>query len=429
MVLFNLENKKKSALLVALLILLPLIVYFLWVAPSLMESDANIDLSPLSAESGKITSFTVTTDADDGMVYLPNSTLAVMNEKISTDQNLNFKGRKFTFSAMIPPTLSAINITVFSGGSKKTFLISIEEAQEGFVSGEQVYERMQYVTDESNGMMRRVTSHPQLEMGARYFEGVFTSFGLEAEVIRYYDQPGGTPRDIVHGMMIWNVVAYHWGENTKEWIVLGGHYDVAPGTLEGAYDNTGGSNLVVEVARGISQIKTNKTIVFGLWSGEEEGLWGATEFVDSIPDDVTVKAYLNFDMAGLNYPAPFELQALIGPDEDPEIIEQGALINLTNKTAYEILDYPEVTGVLVTEDPFGRSDHVRFQQIGVPTVFFFGADDDEYSAYHSPDDTLEEMERVAGSKENLIGGFETVAWMGFYLTVLLDNDDTVHQTD
>jgi Zn-dependent M28 family amino/carboxypeptidase len=165
---------------------------------------------------------------------------------------------------------------------------------------------------------------------------------------------------------------------------------VAPGTIEGAYDNTGGSNLVVEVARGISQIKTNKTIVFGLWAGEEEGLWGATEFVNAIPDDVEVKAYLNFDMAGLNYPAPYELEALIGPDEDPELIEQGALINLT-------------------------------------TVFFFGADDDEYSAYHSPDDTLEEMKKVAGSKENLVGGFETVAWMGFYLTVLLDNDDTVHQ--
>jgi hypothetical protein len=351
----------------------------------------------------------------------------MVNGMLGTTQDLNFQGHEFTFQTMIPPTVPQINITISSGGSQKIFLILVDNATEQLVSGEQVYERMEYVTNPDNGMMRRVTSHPQLEMGARYFEGVFTSFGLDAEVIRYWDQPVGSPRDRLHGMMIWNVVAYHWGENTKEWIVLGGHYDIAPGTIEGAYDNTGGSNLVVEVARGISQIKTNKTIVFGLWAGEEEGLWGATEFVNSIPDDVEVKTYLNFDMAGLNYPAPYELEALIGPDEDPEFIEQGASINLTNQTAFEILDYPEVTGVLVTEDPFGRSDHVRFQQIGVSTVFFFGADDDEYSAYHSPDDTLEEMEKVAGSKENLVGGFETVAWMGFYLTVLLDNDDTIHQ--
>jgi len=406
---------------------MPLLVYLLWAGPALLGETVNIEMDPLSAQSGKISSFSVTTDANSGVVHLPNNTLAVIDGKISIVRELKFDGYDFTFSAMIPPTSDEINITVSSGGVKKTFVVLVEKSQDSFISGEEVFNRMEYVTDYSNEMFRRVTSHPQLENGARFFESEFSSFGLDAEVIRYWDQSGDTPRDRVIGMMIWNVVAYHWGENTKEWIVIGGHYDVALGTIEGAYDNTGGTNLVVEVARGISQLKTNKTIVFGLWSGEEEGLWGATEFVDSIPDDVEVKAYLNLDMAGLNYPAPFDLEALIGPDEDPEMIEQGALINLTNKTAYDILHYPPGTGVTVKEDPFGRSDHVRFQQIGVPTVFFFGADDQEYPAYHSVDDTLEEMERVAGSRENLVGGLETAAWLGFYLTVLLDNDDTVHQ--
>lgn len=420
-------NNKRTALLITLLLLLPILLYVLLAGPALFGVDANIELSPLYAESGKVAEFTVKTDVNDGVVHLPNNTLPMIDGMLSTERKLTFFGHEFSFSAMIPPTSNELNITVSSGGSKKTFVVLLEKAKETFVSGESVMERMEYVTDYSNEIFRRVTSHPQLENGARYFASLFRSYGLDAEVIRYFDQPGGNPRDIIRGSMIWNVVAYHWGENKKEWIVLGGHYDVAPGTIEGSYDNTGGTNLVVEVARGISQIKTNKTIVFGLWAGEEEGLWGASEFVNAIPDDVEVKTYLNFDMAGLNYPAPYELEALIGPDEDPEIIEQGAFINLTNKSAFDILHYPRDTGVLVKEDPFGRSDHVRFQDIGVPTVFFFGADDDEYSAYHSPDDTLEEMERVAGSRENLVGGFETVAWIGFYLTVLLDNDDTVHQ--
>ncbi|UCF09134.1 MAG: M28 family peptidase, partial [Thermoplasmata archaeon] len=137
--------------------------------------------------------------------------------------------------------------------------------------------------------------------------------------------------------------------------------------------------------------------------------------------------YLNFDMAGINYPAPFALNAFIGPDEDPEVVEQEDLVRLTNRTAHDILKYPRVSGVNVEEQSHRGSDHYRFEEIGVPIVFFYGLSASEYDAYHSPDDTLEEMERVAGGQDNLMAGFDTVAWMGFYLTVVLDNDDTVHQ--
>lgn len=426
MFLFELE-KKKMALLISLLVLLPIMGVLLWSAPSLLRGSPDMELTPLAVESGEITTFTVKISEDKGVVHLPNNILPLIDGRLSTSQDLNFEGQKFTFQALIPPTVSMVNITVDSNGGSKKFQVNAERGAETMVSGGQVYERMGYVTDPSHGMMHRVTSHPQLEIGARYFKDVFQSFGLEAEIVRYWQPTGDNPVQKAIGILIWNVVAYHWGENTKEWIVLGGHYDMSPQTLEGAYDNTAGTNCVVEIARGLSQIKTNKTIVFGLWAGEEEGLWGAQEFVDAIPDDVTVKTYLNFDMAGINYPAPYDLQAIVGPDDDPEIMERGALINLTNRTAFEILEYPKLEGVNVVEESHRGSDHYRFEQIGVPIVFFYGASASEYDAYHTTDDTLEEMERVAGSKDNLIGGFDTVAWMGFYLTVLLDNDDTVHQ--
>jgi hypothetical protein len=342
-------------------------------------------------------------------------------------ENLSFEGKSFTFSVIAPPTSSEINITVDLGDHSKRFSVAVTPGAGPFVSGEKVYKRMEHVTDRSNGMFHRVTSHPQLEVGARYYKSVFESFGMEAEVIRYTQPTGDSPLDILLGPLIWNTVAYHWGENTKEWIVLGGHYDMSWRTVEGAYDNTAGTNCVVEIARGLSNLKTNKTIVFGLWAGEEEGLWGASEFVDSIPDDVEVKTYLNFDMAGINYPAPYDLQAIIGPDDDPEVIEQGSLINLTNRSAHQILNYPRVVGVNVKEESHRGSDHYRFEQVGIPIVFFYGATPSDYDAYHTEEDTLEEMERVAGGKENLIGGFDTVVWTGFYLTILLDNDDSVHQ--
>jgi hypothetical protein len=420
-------ERKKTTIFVVLLLLLPILGFILWASPSLWGGSANIELSPLQANSGTITEFTVNTNGDSGVVRLPNNTLALIDGKISTEQNLSFKGNKFTFEAMVPPTAPVINITVDSGGNSRTFGVSLEHGAEQFVCGEEVYKRMEYVTDKSNGMFHRVTAHPQLEKGARYFRDEFSSYGLEAEIVRYWYPTGNNPIRKAVGVFIWNVVAYHWGENTKEWIVIGGHYDMSWETVEGAYDNTGGSNIVVEVARGISNFKTNKTIVFGLWAGEEEGLFGSQKFVDNIPEDVTVKTYLNFDMAGINYPAPFDLSAIIGPDEDPEVIEREALIKCTNQTAHDILNYPRITGVNVVEESHRGSDHYRFEEIGVPIVFFYGATSSEYDAYHSPDDTLEEMERVAGGKENLIAGFETAAWMGFYLTLVLDNDDTVHQ--
>lgn len=420
-------SKRRITLLITLLLMLPIVAYILWTAPSLIGHDTKIELSPLEAKSGEINTFIVKISKSKGVVRLPNNTLPFIDNRLSTTQNLSFNGHEFTFQALIPPTVTAINITVDLGSKSKTFQVSAERGNEPIVSGQDVYERMDYVTTPSNGIMHRVTSHPQLEMGARYFKDVFQSFGLEAEIVRYWIPSGDSPIQQMIGVFIWNVIAYHWGENTKEWIVLGGHYDMSPTTAEGAYDNTAGTNSVVEIARGISQIKTNKTIVFCLWAGEEEGLWGSQKFIDTLPADVTVKTYLNFDMVGINYPAPYELDAIVGPDEDPEIIEQDALINLTNRTAYNILNYPKEVGVNVYENSTRGSDHYRFEQIGVPIVFFYGAPASEYDAYHSPDDTLEEMERVAGGKENLIAGFDTVVWMGLYLTVLLDNDNTVHQ--
>jgi hypothetical protein len=423
----DLGNKKK-AVIIAMILILPISVFILWKAPEIFGSNEKIEISPMEVCAGETVTFTVKNNGGSGVVRLPNNTLPLVGGRISTMQNLSFLKNQFTFSALIPPTTNMINITVEGKDTTKVFKVKVNPGSDPLVSGKRTYERMAYVTDESNGISHRVTSHPQLYNGALYFRDVFQSFGLEAEIVRYGLPPSGdNPIRKAAGVFIWNVVAYHWGENTKEWIVIGGHYDMAWDTVVGAYDNTAGTNTVVEIARGISQLKTNKTIVFGLWAGEEEGLWGAQKFVDTIPEDVTVKTYLNFDMVGINYPAPFELRAIVGPDEDPDIIENGQLINLTNRTAGEILRYPFPDGVNVYEESHRGSDHYRFEEVGVPIVFFYGQSANDYDAYHTQDDTLDEMERAAGGRENLEGGFSCVAWMGFYLTLLLDGDDIIHQ--
>ena len=163
-----LKERKKTTIAVIILLLLPILGYLLWVSPSLLGGETEIDIYPLEANSGQVTEFTVTTSENSGVVRLPNNTLSVFDNMVSTQENLSFDGNRFTFNAIAPPSVSEINITVDVGQYSRTFKIDVTSGAGPFVSGENVYERMQYVTDRSNGMSHRVTSHPQLEVGARY---------------------------------------------------------------------------------------------------------------------------------------------------------------------------------------------------------------------------------------------------------------------
>ena len=55
----------------------------------------------------------------------------------------------------------------------------------------------------------------------------------------------------------------------------------------------------------------------------------------------------------------------------------------------------------VHEDTFGRSDHVTFRNLGAQTIFHLGAYDEDYSAYHSPSDTFDNMIAEVGGPEEL----------------------------
>ena len=62
------------------------------------------------------------------------------------------------------------------------------------------------------------------------------------------------------------------------------------------------------------------------------------------------------------------------------------------------------------EDTFGRSDHVTFRDLGAQTIFHLGVYDEDYSAYHSLDDTLDNMVEVVGGQE-LENSLEFVMWV------------------
>ncbi len=102
-----------------------------------------------------------------------------------------------------------------------------------------------------------------------------------------------------HGMVpTFNTIAEIPGtEKPDEYIILSAHYDSwDAGT--GATDNGTGSITMMEVARILKEVYPNpkRTILVGLWGGEEQGLNGSRGFVEDNPEIVAgLQALFNQD--------------------------------------------------------------------------------------------------------------------------------------
>ncbi|MEX0661549.1 MAG: M20/M25/M40 family metallo-hydrolase [Balneolaceae bacterium] len=102
-----------------------------------------------------------------------------------------------------------------------------------------------------------------------------------------------------HGMVpTFNTIAEIPGtEKPDEYIILSAHYDSWDGGT-GATDNATGSVTMMEVARILKEIYPNpkRTILVGLWGGEEQGLNGSRAFVEDNSEIVdNIQALFNQD--------------------------------------------------------------------------------------------------------------------------------------
>jgi N-acetylated-alpha-linked acidic dipeptidase len=99
---------------------------------------------------------------------------------------------------------------------------------------------------------------------------------------------------------IYDVIARIPGsEFPDQWIIRGNHHDA---WVNGAEDPLSGQVSVLEEARSMSELvrqgwKPKRTIIFCSWDGEEPGLLGSTEWVETHQDELRKKAvmYINSD--------------------------------------------------------------------------------------------------------------------------------------
>ena len=196
-----------------------------------------------------------------------------------------------------------IALTITAGEESWSANLTLEDSSElMLVDGRRAYDTIDMLTTSYNS--RWCASASIHEGGANYENAAeamaedMWEMGFDfVEVTRYPDDPDQL-----------NVVGYNWGRvNPDEYIVIGGHFDIAyaftppsGGTNEGANDDTSGSTVSLEMAQALAKMEFDHTVVAALWACEEEGLLGSRAYVANLPENVSVRAYMNFDMVSLN---------------------------------------------------------------------------------------------------------------------------------
>jgi peptidase M28-like protein len=175
-----------------------------------------------------------------------------------------------------------------------------------------------------------------------------------------------------------NVVATIPGTDlADEYVVVGAHYDHLGSSCtykksndticNGATDNAAGVAAALAIARSIGAKHTRRSVVVGLWDGEEDGLVGSRWYADHplVPLADTV-GYVNFDIQGANLsPSLRDKSFAIGSESGGAGLQQIVHDAISGSTLQ--------TETLSTIFGQGRSDHVSFLSKQIPTVFFSDA--------------------------------------------------------
>jgi hypothetical protein len=271
---------------------------------------------------------------------------------------------------------------------------------------------------------------PNNEAAAAFLAKEAKGFGYKTRTLTL--QAGTPARDV-------NVIeAVKKGtKKPNEWISFVAHYDSIVGaglTVQGAYDDGTGTNILRYFAKAFSKIKTKRSIAILWFDAEEDGALASKAYADMIKKKgQKMKAVMGFDMVGIGYPARYCICIYHGPaPSDAQIAKP--LIDYVNK---DYLKFPMGDGgpAAAQKWPVGteghicncglnirNSDEASFADKGYFTLRWTGMRTaNDYPGYHQPWDTVPFMERVAGSRDNLEKGMENTFLSAYYSALVLDN--------
>ena len=200
---------------------------------------------------------------------------------------------------------------------------------------------------------------------------------------------------------VYNTVAEIPGtEKPEEVVIIGGHLDSWDlGT--GATDNGTGSMAVLAAARALQKagVKPRRTIRFVLFTGEEQGLNGSKAYVAAHKDELA------------------KLSGVLVHDSGTGKVETlGLMGNYNAKETMDRVLYPlaELAGLnepsLRSE---GGSDHIPFNDAGVPAFWCMQDPVDYDKTHHSQADTLDRLrwdDLTQGAAVLAVFAFNVAQW-------------------
>ena len=198
-----------------------------------------------------------------------------------------------------------------------------------------------------------------------------------------------------NGREAWNVIARIEGtENPGEAVLIGAHYDSTSEKplvrAPGAIDDGSGTAGVMTIAHALARLlkRQNKkglsrTVLFGLFAGEEQGLVGSKYYVRHLlPANIKITNAILMDMVG--YSDRYYGVKIEGTRD-------ATIQKLMNKMAGNTREYAPELEVALSHYSFG-SDHVSFQNAGIPAVLVIERDDTDYAEYHKSTDTVDHLD-------------------------------------
>ncbi len=225
------------------------------------------------------------------------------------------------------------------------------------------------------------------------------------------------------------------GPNKDEVILIEAHYDSRCHDVcdidcqaLGMEDNGSGSALVLELARVMSQYELDRTIIFMLTIGEEQGLHGATALAEyCVDNDIKVYAVLNNDIVGGvicgETASPPGCPGLNDVDSTNVRLYSFGFIDSPSKglARYVKLQYQDnvrdlmtvkpIVNIMGSEDRVGRGgDHIPFRERGYSAVRFTSANEHGAAAtsdpeYHDRQHTEEDILGVDTDADGILDSF------------------------
>jgi Zn-dependent M28 family amino/carboxypeptidase len=262
-----------------------------------------------------------------------------------------------------------------------------------------------------------VAYYGELEKVARYIEATLASLGYAV----------GRQEFSADGQAVRNIdvtIEPATANSDPEVIVVGAHYDSAPGS-PGANDNASGAAAVIELARLLRDLNgsAGKRIRLALFVNEEPPYFrteamGSLHYARALARrNERVVAMYSLETIGFYssapgsqvYPAPF---GLLFPDRGDFVAFVGllgsrALVRETIRSFRAHTAFPTIGGVAPGFVPgIGWSDHWAFAEHGFPAVMITDTAPFRYPHYHRPSDTPDKVD--AESLARVVKGIERV---------------------